>query len=230
MKERPILFSGPMVKAILDGKKTQTRRIVKPMAGLQSKWLAPDLISDVPHGEIIDGGWQMHHPKAGTTHTAAGITVDEPYDSPLGWIRCPYGKPGDRLWVRETFTPLPGPKAIFYNADNVAIHYMDQSFRKYPVGGPRKPSIFMPRWACRIFLEITGVRVQRLNDISEEDAKAEGCEAVTTYRYIPGEAVKEPDYESPALDEFRGLWNQINGKKHPWSSNPWTWVIEFSKQ
>ena len=105
MKERPILFSAPMVRAILDGSKTQTRRVVKPSPGKQSEWLTHELIQEVPHGEIVEGGWQMHHPHAGTTrfYPEVSTSLDIPYDSPLGWVKCPFGQVGDRLWVKETW-------------------------------------------------------------------------------------------------------------------------------
>ena len=140
MKERPILFSGPMVRAILDGRKTMTRRIVKQQAdnGGYCQSLDPD-----------KGVWLVHNG---------------------GSIRCPYGQPGDRLWVRETWSAWTGGMTSCGEERAPQIEYKATSQSE----GPWRPSIFMPRWASRILLEITDVRVERLNDISEEDAIAEG--------------------------------------------------------
>ena len=163
MKEIPILFSSPMVRAILDGRKSQTRRVVK----------------------------SLH--------------------------LCPYGEKGSILWVRETFVALSKDN-ILYRADD---RYPDSIT---PLKW--KPSIFMPRWASRITLEITGVRVERLQDISEEDALTEGCE-----NYLcGGYDFSYHGYEcKPAVANYRRLWDSINGKKYPWKSNPLVWVISFRR-
>jgi len=175
MKERPILFSGQMVRAILEGRKTMTRRVIKPQP--VGAWAAP------------------------------------------GKTACPYGQPGDRLWVRETFATLcPGsyeeekPRAgahqdIRYKAsDRMADCSAD-------IRGYRwRPSIFMPRWASRINLEITAVRVERVKDISINDAHAEGMTGTHT------------------LGDFRELWDSINSKRgHGWDANSWVWVVEFKR-
>lgn len=169
IKERPILFSGEMVRAILDGRKTQTRRVVK---GIALDWLAPDMF---------------------TPRFVASPEND----------LCQYGKVGDRLWVRETFQPY-------------GDGYAYRATPAIPENHNWKPSIFMPRAASRITLEITNVRVERLNEISDKDAEAEGVEAWSN------------SGNSPAW-KFQCLWDRINGKKYPWSSNPWVWVIEFRK-
>jgi hypothetical protein len=198
VKERPILFSGPMVRAILDGWKTQTRRVVKPQppreAGLG---LAVNTYSEPDYYQAL---------------FFRGPTVESPgMGEP---VRCPYGKPDDRLWVRETFaTRHPydlEEEHLTYRAD-----YLGLSEGILSAGWGWKPSIFMPRWASRITLEVTNVRVERLQDISEEDCQAEGIEEVA------------------GSDDFRAmykvLWDSINGKKYPWASNPWAWVVEFNK-
>lgn len=182
MKERPIIFRAEMVRAILAGRKTQTRRIVKPL------------------------------------HMA---TVDSEQFPILAM--CPYGSPGDQLWVREAFIHEPAdycweasvsipcrPAFTVYRAD----HEVDTR------GAGWKPSIHMPRWASRITLEITDVRVERLQDISEADAKAEGVS-------MPDRTPTPPDFWS-YQQEFRHLWEQINGPGS-WNANPWVWVIEFKK-
>jgi hypothetical protein len=227
MKERPILFSGPMVRAILDGRKTMTRRVVKPMPGKQSEWLTQQLINKVPHGEIIGGGWQMHHPKADQRMKTVVGVIDIAHDSPLGWIRCPYGEVGDRLYVREAHWRFKGewtPKLERDGADTwptVNAEYLAYALDEEGddqlanLGWKKCPSIHMPRRASRITLEITGVRVERLKDISEADTHAEG--------------VPNSSYAINVIQSFAFLWDKINGKKHPWASNPWVWVVEFKK-
>jgi hypothetical protein len=209
VKERPILFSGPMVRAILSGAKTQTRRIVKP----QPKHDQFELCNFAKSKVARDG----------TSYPAE----DERFgicDVDGEWsIECRHGQSGDRLWVRETFfcvTGEPGPIDCRYQAD-----YAIGDFK-----GLWKPSIHMPRWASRITLEITGVRVERLNEISEADAMAEGIHkfhSLELYGYdpngTPGQMVGGTAIEAYAL-----LWESINGPGS-WAANPWVWVIEFAK-
>lgn len=181
-KERPILFSGPMVRAIIDGRKTQTRRVVR------------DPIGAIDRGHIV------------SARTGREVT-------------CPFGAPGDRLWVRETWAPVLNESGetdrFVYRADGG-----DYSDWETEDGDPFrwKPSIFMRPAGCRLRLEVTGIRVERLHEISEEDARAEGCVS-RTYRDGRGA-------ESARLD-FQGLWESINGKRAPWASSPWVWVVEF---
>ena len=196
MKERPILFSAPMVRALLDGSKSQTRRAVKLRNG---QYMPPSERADV-------NGWRQ-------------------------MLRaCPYGQPGDRLWVREShaFTDLgDGTPVVAYRADasQIAIGRATPkdddflipsfSFSEAVAVDRWRPSIHMPRWASRITLEITCVRVERLVDISEADAKAEGV----------------PELENPMLDCRDGyfdLWVSINGLGS-WEANPWVWVIKFRR-
>lgn len=192
MRERPILFSAPMVRAILDGSKTQTRRIVK-------------------------------EPDNGVT---TAIENGKPFctDELGNWLEriSPYGKRGDRLWVRETFCQKSWDtnKGCYYRAtddvdciddgDGYAVINKDGSLKS-----PWKPSIHMPRWASRITLEITNVRVERLQDISEDDAIAEGCSG------------KIDGLEYPS-QQYKQLWNKINGDGS-WAANPWVWVIDFKR-
>lgn len=196
MKERPILFSSPMVRAILDGSKTMTRRAVK---GYAQEWLSDD-----------------------------GFTPEFVAD-PKNHL-CPYGKPGDRLWCRETWSAFDG-NAIRYAADNVtrvfpvswpqsaAIHGLHARH-----GNKRRPSIHMPRWASRILLEIVSVRVERLQDISEDDARAEGIAVDGN-----GHAVRDDAYNyGSARTAFAELWESINGAGS-WAANPWVWVAEFRR-
>ncbi|MDP4557915.1 hypothetical protein Q9247_09490 [Halomonas meridiana] len=198
-KERPILFNGDMVNAILAGRKTQTRRIVKPQRH--------------PYGEIISADK--------VAEEVLGMT---------GAIRCPYGQPGDRLWVREAFRSrrvdnLPGDVA--YRADCPGEKTVPNSY-----GRPWKPSIHMPRWASRITLEIVSVRVERLQNISEADAMAEGIELPEngTYRdySVKPENNEGYDYCKSPVDSYRTLWEKINGSDS-WDANPWVWVVEFKR-
>lgn len=228
MAEKPILFKGEMVRAILGGRKSQTRRAVKPMRGDQSGWLKQETIGKVPHGEMIDGGWQMHHPLAGQQHVChlTGSVIDEPHDSPLGWVKCPYGEPGDLLWVRETFAKdglckgfLGDQKpSILYRASDEADRIEDE----VPFGIKWKPSIFMPRWASRITLKVKSVRVERVQDITNNHAIDEG---------IHGKKTETPRSYNVTCMKFSNLWDSINCKRPgcSWGENPWVWVISFEK-
>lgn len=197
MKERPILFSGPMVRAILEGRKTQTRRVVKHKQPL----------FEAPHS------FKAYQ-------TTEGVFGFESYDET---VRCPYGQPGDRLWVRETWAY--SHQCEHYNH----LHERNDSFIYRATNeacGPKKwrPPIHMPRWASRITLEVTGVRVERVLDISEEDARDEGPPDIFNDTW-PTIAEYHP------IDAFRTLWNSINGNKpgRSWDDNPWVWVIEFKR-
>jgi hypothetical protein len=193
MKERPIIFSAPMVRAILAGAKTQTRRVVKLKPWQQIE-------------ERDDGApWPwMYDDNRAADH----------------WVPCPYGQPGDRLWVRETWRPVHGG-------------YPDQGAR-YRADFDRdqtvwRPSIHMPRWASRILLDVTAVRVERLQDISEADAQAEGV----IPKWEPGCSGRLMDAFGgfsfrPAASAYAELWEQINGPG-AWDANPWVWVVEFKR-
>jgi len=219
MKELPILFTGPMVRAILDGRKTQTRRIVKPQPS-ETHWefnpgyklRVSEFLTTADHRGFVN----FHHT----------IPQNPEWDK-AGSPYCPYGIPGDLLWVRETFTITAGPiDDEPLGPDNTAIVYRaswDVEVPYCPLDGAWKPSIHMPRWASRINLEITGVRVERLQNISEEDAKAEGapCEFKTHERVMLGA-------NSSYLNGFNRIWRSINGQES-WDANPWVWVLEFRR-
>lgn len=183
MKERPILFSGPMVRAILDGRKTMTRRVIKN---------APELLN---RPEIMP-------------------SLIEAYKA--AWVKtCPYGQPGDRLWVRETWAAqheFDGHSPRFVKV-GARFHY--RASEQGPSGLLWRPSIHMPRWASRLTLEITAVRVERVQDIGDEDAEREGlqwCNAA-----------------SPR-DKFQCLWDSLNAKRgYGWATNPRVRVISFKK-
>lgn len=196
MKERPILFSGPMVRAILAGRKTQTRRVMKPQPTLTRE-------------QAI-----AKYGKRGTFALEIG------FDG----VRCPFGVPGDRLWVRET-TIISPPE---WGDVGVPGFVLDNENRKrgvqYLATAPDReaaddfrlkatPSIFMPRWASRITLDVTGVRVERLQDISLDDCSAEGVEFPENARSVAN---------------FVHLWESINGAGS-WKQDPWVWIVEFKR-
>lgn len=235
MKERPILFSGPLVRALLAGTKTQTRRLVKipDIVRAEDCERASDyttIAASEPENVAEFGAWRAwmtEYPDEGSVE-----------------LRCPYGTAGDRLWVRETWHPCDG--GTIYAAD-----YRD----KQEAGVERWVSpLFMPRHESRITLEITEVRVQRLQEISEEDAKAEGVQPPTyseTWLCVRKggggayEVFAEPDAAERAelahvehqparpmwgaRPEFELLWNKINGDRASWASNPWVWVLNFRR-
>lgn len=210
MKERPILFSAPMVRAILDDTKTQTRRVVK---------------RQIVQDERFIGGFKLIGP--GGVETAIG--------GPLAFFQSPYGSPGDRLWVRENFCPIY-PQDPTYNGGrpieyDYAATYTHGNRLGDALGIKKrwKPSIHMPRDASRITLEITGVRVERLQDISEADAIAEGC-AKNHNGYFWGgpHAVSGLKQMATPRQAYRDLWESINGPES-WGANPWVCVVEFKR-
>ena len=235
MREMPILFSAPMVRALLAGEKTQTRRVVKMK----------------PHQQVEERDDGKPWP----------WMYDNERDSDA-WLVCPYGQPGGRLWVRETFQ---------YRGASYDGHGKSEWFRCYGAGGAadnwdpdyphgwwptphmnvkkldaadeqegegvtgwvtkRIPGIHMPRWASRITLEVTSVRVERLNDISESDCWAEGIEEVM-YDFDDAAQIGMPNRLGCCIEDAKPLyallWEQINGKGS-WDANPWVWVVEHKR-
>jgi hypothetical protein len=211
MKESPILMSAPMVRAILDGRKNQTRRTVTTREPLQFLGGLGEESDPDKWGWFFDG--PDHH-----GYMVLGRGHDERHDHGLTSIRCPYGEPGDRLWVRETWrSSLSDERTIHYAAS------LSEYDRKKK--GPWRPSIFMPRAFSRITLEIIEVRVQRLQSISEDDARAEGVEAVDPTTIGASLAVCS---RSKRI-WFSALWDAINGKRASWASSPWVWAISFRR-
>lgn len=238
MAERPILFNTAMVRALLAGTKTQTRRVVKPPRSRPAFVL-------LDHGN----GWWPYQSDDGESELCDD-GMEHPYT-------CPYGQPGDRLWVRETWQVARetldyetggeydvwewpdelgdprqflngdarfGTKAgLFYAADgkdeNPGVFYDRTGLDNKTVLDSReitwRPSIHMPRWASRILLEVTAVRVERLQDISHDDACAEGIES-------------QKGGAAACIERYRDLWKSINGPDS-WNANPWVWVVEFKR-
>jgi hypothetical protein len=196
VKDRPILFSTPMVRALLDGRKSQTRRMVKPQ---------PDSSLELK-GMIFD--WQEK--------------AQAEFETPVGYHTglmyhplCPYGKVGDLLWVKETHGTVGFPERAIYRA-NPADDYQWGAGKPSQGGFRWKPSIFMPRRASRLTLEITDIQVERLQEISEWDARLEGTELPQHHEA----------YSSPHCISFARLWQEINGYDS-WRANPWVWVLSF---
>jgi hypothetical protein len=200
MKERPIIFNGPMVRAILEGRKTQTRRALKLQNDVATK------VAEYHTGEP-SLGFAYYRKIGGVWHRSLPFA-------------CPFGKVGDRLWVKETF-------AIYGDEEKYVMHYKADRDSWPTKGCGWRPSIHMPRRASRITLEITNVRVERLQDISDEDAKAEGVYAF--HSQSPGLEAK-PYYRSlySPTELFQMLWDSINGEG-AWDCNEWVWVIEFKR-
>jgi hypothetical protein len=201
MKDRSILFSAPMIRAILEGRKTQTRRIVKPT-------MTPPKVAPLRMEPwLIDGEQETDDNGAPLW---AGFHPDYPGEAK--WFSCPYGQPGDRLWVRETWCECDSDtgRAVAFRADD---------WQECPADdGKWRPSIFMPRRHSRITLTITGVRVEQVQDIKTGDIIAEGVEPDDSYL---GSANR---YRHPFID----LWNDINAKRgYGWDVNPWVWCITF---
>lgn len=220
MSEKPILMSAPMVRALLAGTKTQTRRVVKPQPSEDAVRLYVGMIT-------------AHDIECAETGMSRGFGFE---DEDQIW-QCPYGKPGDRLWVRETTRMrylenlLTGEATKAqcgeYVADGEPV--LDELGFDLSWWYSRKtcPGIHMPRWASRITLEVTAVRVERLHDISEADAIAEGCSAVS--HLTPDSPMAPAEWNGhTARADYAELWESINGPG-AWDANPFVWVLEFSR-
>jgi hypothetical protein len=238
MAERPILFGGPMVRAILDGKKSQTRRVLTVRPRDIARGASERDVKLANRWKVLGG--------------EARLLLDQ-FEVSIASVRCPYGAPGDELWVRETHA-IEG-QCVAYDADGwcgaVCSDGGGGRFRvphgriadartkdrgAWPAGGAQafglakyggrwRPSIHMPRWASRLSLRVLAVRVERLQDITESDILGEG---VT----VPIAAARTgvPWSSIPTLhDAWRLCWDSINGKRAPWSSNPYVWVVEFER-
>jgi hypothetical protein len=218
MKERPILYSTPMVRGMLNGSKTQTRRVVKPQPINED-------------GSIYDGkvwGPEMYEPVAYDRHgeMVPGPEVFGIYTEDWG-VKCPYGKPGDQLWVRETWRKVePSECGCSEACSHGSSAYDYRATGSGDEDTKWKPSIHMPRRASRIQLEITGIRVERLQDISDDDALAEGVISypVGNLTVFGVEGTKIEKLHPRAA--YLALWDEINGRGSA-DANPWVWVVEF---
>jgi len=226
MKEHPIIFSGEMVRAILARRKTQTRRVVKiPLANDVTRFV---------HDK--EGNWWV---------------CNSDGKGAIG--KCPYGVPGDHLWVRETFKSASyddygrgaSERVPFYRADEWTeerwLGWQRANGKCPPKGMPWKPSIYMPRWASRITLEIASIRVEQVQDIDYDNAKEEGIVVTgnvdTTWKEAKASGVVKRVYFDSlhrrcivfgALAQFTNLWDSINAKRgYGWDVNPWVWVVKF---
>lgn len=206
MKEKPILFSGSMVRAILEGRKTQTRRMMQPQP-----------LPDIPSGKY------RYYGEVEGIHYLETMECTPRYGRHIACGKPPY-RPGDRLWVRETFAEHPEQAIMAYRADGEEFEDAD-GFLWEPKW---TPSIHMPRAASRITLEVTDVRAERLQDISAEDVEAEGVEVLESpegkrfHSVYDGAGYWDPDHRYA----YQTLWEGIYGLSS-WESNPWVWVIGF---
>jgi hypothetical protein len=242
MSEKPILFSSAMIRAILDGRKTMTRRVVKPQ---------PYIVNRCGYE-----AWQWDHGPGGA-YTTWKASLD-----PLAFVGmacerrpCPHGRVGTHLWVRETWgqsVNKDGGAVVVYRADGAAYGVLcDADGEGDPVGLDSKrdepafdlksirwrPSIHMPRWASRLTLEIVDVRVERLQSITEEDARAEGVGWMANENDTAGWHCGQPVPPHSGYsyrNRFRGLWDSLNAERdngrYAWAANPWVWVVGFMKQ
>lgn len=203
----PILFSAPMIRAILDGRKTVTRRIVNPQPKPDWKYQGINGL-----GEFL-----FYPPDLNPRHEESDWT-----------FKSPYGIANHELWVREKWC------LDYENPLRVAGYFADKTSNVKRLGelkadgSPRwRPSIHMPRWACRLKLEVISIRAERLQEITEDDAASEGAEPIPTYGVYPSRhAARVMSYR----EGFRVLWDSLNSERAPWDSNPWVFRIEFKRK
>lgn len=217
VRERPMLFNGEMVRAIREGRKTKTRRVVNPRYPFEVD-------------EREDGSLWPFFPS---------YVTGEP---DVEWLECPFGEPGDRLWGRETYRGHTGSivqdgapdgyeLCLAYAAGGYSgTLRVDSAAYNRHIGDPARrwrPSIHMPRWASRITLEITEVRVERVREITEEDARAEGCSWSDGAPEVDTGQFTEQPYE--AREEFQHLWNAVSEPRFGWDADPFVWVVSFRR-
>lgn len=223
MTERGIIMSGPLIAPTMDGRKSKTRRVVPDL---------PDWVIKTTERVENVGPWFhfiANHPEGKCGHKKCGCIGSERGEQPSMWtVRCPYGEPGDQLWVREMWNcgtmprqgrrvnvcfPKVGKKDVRLKNDTEIEQWERYKNKRWV------PSIHMPRWASRIQLEIISVRVERLQDLTEEDAIAEGMPALPNSEWYP-----------TWVKTFLHYWNGLNADRgFEWDANPWVWVIEFRR-
>ena len=245
IKEHPIPFNTEMVRAVLRGDKTQTRRVVNLKNG------SIDFVGSGLSRDPSEPGSDWNNPECWGYEDQNGDWAKlrpDPRDSRDYQIRCPYGSPGDRLWVREQFYvdimpwaeggSLVTPEAMeqvdllrantYYRADACGkgppCCELIPECLCFEVGKPRfRAARFMPRWASRITLDLVSVRVERLQDITFEDVLAEGVPQAPAVQYGDG-------YQRDTVEAFEKLWDSINDERgYGWVANPWVWVVEFKR-
>ncbi len=235
MTERPIIMGGFSVRQTLDDNKTQTRRVIKPQPP------AHEEVHQLAGTGLKDGtdsyGWIPGEGDPDRWRVTGPVWAVRELVRPAE-LRCPYGAPGDRLWVKEAWRPVEresdGLDGVLFRADDAfvgientveAADLWGAAYNNGKYGTKWRSPLFLPRWASRISLEITGVRVERLQDISKDDAIAEGC---SHWECGHPDCMSEGHYGPRGA--FVGLWNTVNAKRgFAWESNPWVWVIEFKR-
>ncbi|HBV12482.1 MAG TPA: hypothetical protein DEB60_05075 [Brevundimonas sp.] len=237
VKERPILFSGPMVRALLDGRKTQTRRVMKVQPPTQEEFRGSLFGLD----RAVADGVKMYiqndydrlpkHPTDWELTGSVGVAREAGFPRRY---RCPYGAVGDRLWVKETWRPSKSAgdwdMDVRYEADSLTRTVYDGEFGDRDWSMPKAAArgnvspLFMPRWAARLVLEITDVRVERLLDCSNADAQAEGLQWVTPGMWSVDRSL--PIIGDDARQVYFELWDHINGAGSA-EANPWVWAVSF---
>jgi len=253
VRERPILFSDAMVRAILDGRKTQTRRILKPQppSEVETRVAGADYGLD-PRVKRGIGMYSLNDyerlPKEpGVFDVSGSVGFVRDRCGQTEW-RCPYGVPGDRLWVREAWAleALGDDSERVVWRPNLAAAWVEERERlgevfylEWDYRPERwRPSIHMPRWASRLTLEITDIRVERLQRLQTWTAETEAdvlAEGLTFVEDSPGQILpKQYGLPGRMLSRtpwcaFQNLWDEINSDRAPWASNPWVWVIQFRR-
>jgi len=228
MKERPIIFTGDSPKKILAGTKTMTRRVFK-------KWQVPKLLDGISHIDYYGKAAYMSIVKKGIYRFAAfGDTEEKCLEQLIEYGGCPYGKIGSKLWVREAWNAGECADKLkpselwpsFWLEDNGGLWYKsDDTIPKSPISkkGKNRSPLFLPKWASRIKIEITNIKAEKIQEISEEDSIKEGCVSTAVL------TEDRSDYTGLfAVEKFNDLWNTIHGKKGcSWRINPLVWAIEF---
>jgi hypothetical protein len=233
-RERPILFSAPMVRALLDGRKTQTRRVITP--NNIRLFMGDHVGMQRPSAELLEAAFEWAQDVRSIQGAHIWWAKALPHQAPAiltQWqAASTFGVPGDRLWVRESFTVVPATACRMSEGVQQTVNPTEPDMAAiYAAGWDRsipkwKPSIHMPRWASRLTLQITDVRVERLQDISEADAIAEGLIwRPALDAWCATESPNWPCFSSP-VRSYAGLWNHINGSG-AWDRNPWIWAVSL---